>query len=71
MASMIDKVMENTNDVRFGDLEECISEACLTYEGMGRLFGELLEYFGGSGDHDIRAAAILEGMMREYIADAM
>lgn len=71
MASMIEKVMEMTWDAENEDaeLDELISEACLTYEGMGRLFAELLGYYGGKFDDE--AMELIEKMMGEYILDTM
>lgn len=71
MASMINKVMEMTWDEANEDaeLDEIISEACLTYEGMGQLFAELLGYYGGK--FDCEAMELIEKMMGEYILDTM
>lgn len=45
MASMIEKTMAKTWDEDMEDLEECISEACLTYEGMGQLLAEMMNEY--------------------------
>lgn len=71
MASMIEKTMAKTWDEDYEDyeLDELISETCLTYEGMGQLFTELLSYYGGKFDE--KAMALLTEMMGEYIVDTM
>lgn len=71
MTSMIEKTMAKTWDEEYWDseLDEIISETCLTYENMGQLFTELLRYYGGRFDGE--AMELLEKMMGEYILDTM
>ena len=71
MASMINRVMEMSWDEAYEDyeLDELLCEACKNYEEMGRLFTELLAYYGGKFDGE--AMEVLEKMMGEYIIDTM
>jgi len=69
MASMIDKTIAKTRGRNAESIEDCICEACLTYDNMGRLLGELLDYFGGK--YDGRAMALLEDMMGDYISETV
>ncbi len=65
MTNMIERVMEKVRDEEAGSLEECITEACLTYESIGELFTELLSYHGGK--YDGKAMTLLEDMIGEYM----
>lgn len=62
---MIKRVMKKTHDEEMSGLDECITEACLTYENIGELFAELLNYHGGK--YDGNAMQLLEDMMGAYI----
>ena len=68
MKNMLNKVLEESwRDDKYEDLEDCITENCLTYEDMGTLMAQLLEYHGGR--YDGNAMRLLVSMMGEYIDD--
>lgn len=69
MKGMLDKVYERTWDENMESIEDCIVEECLTYENMGRLMTELLEFFGGK--YDDKAMKLLVSMMQDYIDETM
>lgn len=53
---MMDKVLEEYN----GDMYDTIVEVCGKYEDFGDLLVDCLEWFGGSGGWDDKAADFLE-----------
>lgn len=66
MANILEKVWkESWEEDKYDGLEDCITENVLTYEGMGELFADLLEFHGGKFDE--RAMSLLVEMMGEYI----
>lgn len=68
MANMLEKVWkEGWEEDKYEDLEDCITENCITYKGIGELFTELLEYHGGKFDD--RAMQLVVDMMGEYIEE--
>ena len=70
MASMLQKVWkESWKEDKYEDLEDCINENCLTYQQIGELFTELLEWHGGK--YDDRAMGLIIDMMGEYIDENM
>lgn len=66
MKDMLKKIWdESWEEDKYDGLEDCIIENCPTYEDMGTLFTQLLEYFGGK--YDDKALQIIVKMMGEYI----
>lgn len=58
------------NATEYEDAMEFIEAECPTYEAMGELFVQMLEYFADS-EHDGRAAELLASMVIDYAGEVM
>ncbi|MBQ9042340.1 MAG: hypothetical protein IJ111_05935 [Eggerthellaceae bacterium] len=68
---MASKLEQITNDRRFDCVEDAIDEYCLTYGDYSQLLSELLSFFGGSGDFEEKATALICSGVRSYIEETV